>query len=165
MGLGAGQVAKDTDFATLSKIIAWGSRSTSSTGTTSEVGVLRLDGIAITSGHMYRIYTGPLALYSNVTSDTVAGNIRTSAAVASTPATTASPALGQALKFTANATSTSFPETKPLIQVYTATLTGLLSVLLTVSRMQGTGTVSIQTGCDMWVEEIGLSVGNTGVAM
>lgn len=165
MGTAAGNTLKDTDLAritTLEKlgVRAWGNRPTASAGTTTEVGVVRLDGIAITAGRMYRIYTGPLALYSNATGDTVAGNIRTSTAGA---ASTSSPLLGRPLSFNATGTSTSFPESRPLTQVYTATVTGTLSVLLTVSRTQGTGSASIQSGCDLWVEDISSAVGDTGI--
>lgn len=164
MAIAAGGKLRPSDLGTGGSkpqgILRRGNRPTASSTTTTEVGVLRIDGIPIVAGRAYPIDTGPLYLYSPVTSDVVAGRIRTSTSGA---ATTSSTVLGQPLSNVANSTSTSFPESRALSQVYVATVTGTLSVLLTVGRTQGTGSVSIQVGCDMWIADGGIDPGDTGV--
>jgi hypothetical protein len=143
-------------------IIARGNRATaSSSATTTEIGVLRLDSIPVVSGRAYRIWTSPMQLYSNVAGDVVAARIRVSTSGA---ATTASTVLGIALTSSAQtSTGTIQPESRAMSEVYVASSTTTLSVLLSLARNTGTGNGQILVGEDLVVEDIGVDPGDTGV--
>lgn len=139
-----------------------GNRQTNSSGTgTTEIGVLRLDGIAITSGRLYRVACGPLVPASTVTNDVVRVTIRYST---SGSATTSSTVLNIAQSVCAN---TSFPPTSAISDILAPGVTGTLSIILTVVRMAGTGTVSVLGAptdpINMWIEDIGTDPGDTGI--
>lgn len=136
--------------------LAWGNRPSASSTTTSEVGVLRLDNIPVVSGMSYRIWTGPLYLLTTA-SDTVRAAVRVSTSGA---ATTSSTSVGNGVQLVSNNIQ---PPSGVLIVKYDAVATGTLSVLLTVARTAGTGSVSITVGGDLLVECLGPTLTDTGV--
>lgn len=139
-------------------ILRRGNRPTASaTTTTTEIGVLRVDGIPIVSGRAYRIWTSPLFLYSSVTNDIVDARIRASTSGA---ATTASTQIGNPLRLK---TDSGPGVSSPMSVIYPATVTGTLSVLLTVVRTSGTGNVQLLIGEDLIIEDVGIDPGDTGV--
>lgn len=143
-------------------VIARGNRITSSTTTTTEIGVLRLDNVPVYAGRTYRIYTSALRLDTSVANDVVRANLRitTDGSAATTSSTLLS--LSQV-----RAEDVTDQYTAPIVIDYSPPNDGLLSILLTVSRSSGTGNVSIiATGtapCNLVVEDIGLDPGDTGV--
>jgi hypothetical protein len=146
-------------------IIAYGNRASNSSGTISEIGVLRLDNIPIVNGRMYEIVTGPLVLLSNVGNDCVAAKLHVN--TAGTATTSSGTTAGQFLQKNVTGSETAFPSSECLSAIYNPGVTGSLSVLLSVARTVGTGTVSINagfgSGLEMWVKDLGLAVSDTGV--
>lgn len=141
-------------------IVAWGNRTSNSTTTTTEIGVLRIDNIPIISGRAYRIWSSPMQVYSNVANDVVRAQVRGNTGGV---ATTGSGQIGNSVSNVQTATGTSFPDSRVLTEIYNSVVTGSLSVLLTVARTTGTGNAQILAGMDLVVEDIGLSQGDTGV--
>jgi hypothetical protein len=137
-----------------------GNRITNSSTTTTEVGVERVDSIPIVAGRLYRICTSPLVL-SSTANDIVRAIIRISTSGSATTSSTVLDFVQQPV------TNTSFPGSVPLQTLYTAPSTATLSVLLSVSRQSGTGNASILGAStfkiDLWVEDIGVDQGDTGV--
>lgn len=168
-GLGNAVEGHDTELTNRPRgIIASGIRATASSSTTSEIGVLRLDGIVVLANRKLAIVTTPLGLYSNVASDVVAAKVRVNfiaAPAAGAAATTASPQVGQPMQQVSNATSTSFPEGRSMIQYYTPPSDGTLSVLITVGRIAGTGNAAIQQPFELTVDDRGIAPSNTGVSL
>ena len=142
-------------------IRARGNRTTSSTTTTTEVGVLRLDDIPTYAGRTYKIWTTPLALDTTVANDVAAASVRYTTD-GSTP-TTSSTQLASSQSALTNATSAN---TAPISVDYSPSADGLLSVLLTVSRVSGTGNISIlatsTVPINLVVEDIGMDPGDSG---
>ena len=142
-------------------IIARGNRVTNSTGTTTEVGVLRLDDIPMYAGRTYRIWTSPLWLDTSVANDVVAVNLRYTTD-GSTPSTS-STIMTAAEAVLPNA---SFPNSVGISIDYSPSTDTLFSVLLTVTRASGTGTVLITGSAtnpiDVVIEDIGLDPTDTG---
>lgn len=165
----AGQVALSAEYNKLidnilyldtkSVLVGFGRRTTSSSTANSStaVGVLRLEA-PIISGNKYRVKTGVIHPTSTVTTDTARCELRFSV---SGNATTSSPVLPGALAFEA------FGNTTSLDTVYTALATGTLSVALCVARESGSGNVSLFADgtrvTDVYIEDLGLSVANSGV--
>lgn len=117
-----------------------GRRDTSSSGTTTEVGVIRLDDYPAKNGMILEIGTGALLLDTTVNNDVVDVYIRYTTD-GSTP-TTSSPILPGGIarkKLTDNAAA----ESVSISTTYTPGADQTLSLLLTVARFSGTGTVLI----------------------
>lgn len=142
-------------------IIARGQRTTSSSSTTTEVGVLRIDGVPVVAGRSYKVWTSPLAVHSSAANDVVRARIRINAAGT---ATTSSTQLAITQDIVPN---TAHPPAPGISGRYDPGSSGTLSVLLTVGRQTGTGNVDILSGAgleiELVVEDIGLAVGDTGV--
>ena len=142
-------------------IIARGNRTTSSTTTTTEVGVLRLDDIPIYTGRTYRIWTTPLQLDTSVANDVIRANLRITTD-GSTPSTS-STVLTWAQSRADDATN---PYTHVISVDYSPAADELLSILLTVARTSGTGNVSILAAStapiNLVVEDIGTDPTDTG---
>jgi hypothetical protein len=171
----AGQIASSADYndvvnnvndlntrlvASGQGIIAFGRRTTSSSGATSNtaVGVLRLDNISVVSGRGY-IINFTCHPNSTVQTDNARIEVRGST---SGVATTSSSVLdsGQAFYLLGEAQTFQF--------VYIAPATATLSILLCVARDAGSGTVDLLANGTtrntlLWVEEAGASVTDTGV--
>jgi hypothetical protein len=138
-------------------IIARANRSTDSSTTTTEIGVLRLDSIPIVNGVVYKIVSAPMYLLST-TGDIV--NIRFRGNTAGN-ATTASTQLGQPFQTITN----SIQPTSAMLEVlYISATTGSLSVLLSVNRASGTGNTKVFGESAFWVEVGSIAdPGDTGV--
>lgn len=146
-------------------VIARGRRTTSSTGTTSEVGVLRLDGVSLISGRLYAVRTGLLALNGTVATDTFFARIRydTTGANATTSSTILPGADAQDEENDA-----SWHSTKSISALYVPGANQTVSFLLTAGRLIGSGTVTLQATAtdrliEMLVTDLGVDVGDTGV--
>lgn len=145
-------------------VIARGKRITASTGTTTEVGVLRIDGIPLSAGKTYRIATGALLLDTTVNNDTVDVRIRydTTGSSATTSSTTIPGGLCRR-RLADNAVA----ETGQITLTYTPTADETLSAMLTVGRFAGSGTVVIFADAtattELFVEDYGTDTGDQGV--
>lgn len=144
-------------------VLARGKRTTSSTGTTTETGVLRLPGVSVGAGRLLRVWSSNLILASTVANDSVRAIVRYTTD-GSTP-TTASTQLGAIQMQVPN---TSFPPTQELDLPFPVGGSDLtLAVLLTVARQSGTGSVSLLAAAgfdiDLVVEDVGADPGDLGV--
>lgn len=138
-------------------------RETNSTTTTTEVGVLRLDSIPLMLGRTYLLYTGTVLGDSSVANDAVNTLLRIDTTGAA--ATTASTAAHQCPDVQVNAAS---PVNLALMVSHTpAAANEILSVLLSVSRAVGSGSVGLIAGAtfpiELFVEDKGPDVRDTGV--
>lgn len=156
--------AQDLTDATAQGIIAggYGRRTTASLSTTTEVGVLRLDGLALTAGRQYMISTCPLNMFSTVAGDLIEAAIRVSTVGAATTTSTHLTGLAE------SAYSGGGSQRTQCLQVtYAPGATGTLSVLLSVARSGGTGSVSIIGSAgypiELWVEDMGLAAPDSGI--
>lgn len=159
----AGQIANPADYNTdTKKIIARGRRETNSSTTTTETSVLRVDGVVFKAGRMYRVHTSGLALTSSVTTDQVSAKIRI--ATDGTTATTSSTQIGLNQDVVNGSGAV-----QPLATEHTPAADQTGSVLLTVARVSGSGNASIAAGATfpvcLWIEDLGVDVGNTGVLL
>lgn len=164
-----GNLADDADAALLAVknaapagIIARGKRITTSSSTTSEIGVLRLDNIALLAGRSYKIWTSPLIIESTVANDTAAATVRVSNSGIATVASTLLDEIQTTIP------SIVHPPVLPLdCEPYIPATNETLSVLLSVARLSGTGNVSLVTNTGipitMVVEDMGVDPGDTGV--
>lgn len=142
-------------------LYAYADRRTNSTGTTSIVGVLRLDDFPVRVGRAYRLMTSSLRLTSGV-NDGVTATLRVTTD-GSTPST-ASTAIATG---SAQTTSNAIFENVTLNVVYVPTADETLSVLLCVARTTGTaGNASIGGDAtypiQITIEDIGEAVTDTG---
>lgn len=137
------------------------SNSSTSTSTT-PVNVLRLDDLPITGGRAYLIQTSALVLHSSNATD-VARAALYYTTNGSTP--TSSSTLLAITQKTVSATAN--PPTSVLSVMYFPTVDETLSLLLTVSRQAGAGSVDILAGTgfpiDIYVHDMGVDPGDTGV--
>jgi hypothetical protein len=145
-------------------IVARANRTTSSSSTTSEVGVLRLDSVPISAGRMYRIWTSPMIFQSTVANDLINAHIRYSTAGTATTGST------QLTGLVDNAASASGPQrTKGMTVPWVPVATGVASILLSVSRDSGTGSVALNASSpypiDLVIEDCGADPGSTGVIL
>jgi hypothetical protein len=139
----------------------WGNRQTSSSTTTTEVGVLRLDDCPVLAGRFYRINAGTLLLTATVANDVTRASLRITTD-GSTP-TTASTLIALAQDRVDN---TSFPPTQALSVIFAPGSDQTLSVLLTAARVAGTGSSGIggasTNPIELYIEDLGTSPGDTG---
>lgn len=154
-----------------STVIAYGIRTTASPGaTTTELGVIRLDNIPVIIGRRYRIWTSPLNMSSTVANDLMNAHIRYNSVAspgAGSPAITTSTQLTGLVEGSFSAGGSQ--RTQGLNVSFAPGATGTLSVLLSVSRDLGTGTVSINGApiypIELVVEDMGVDPGNTGILL
>lgn len=145
--------------------VAFGRRTNASSGsTTAEVGVLRLDNIPVYQGRRYKITTSPLNMFSTIAGDLMNAHIRVSTTAAATTASTQLTGLVESAF-----TSAASQRTQCLNVTYTPAASGTLSVLLSISRDSGTGTVTIAGATnyptDLVVEDIGPDPVSTVVSL
>jgi Chitobiase/beta-hexosaminidase C-terminal domain len=155
--------AAESDIDALPRgIIAHHKRITNSTTTTTEQGVIRIDDVPIEGGRTYLIHTSSLAVDGSVANDVIRSTIRYTTD-GSTP-TTSSGALTFAQDLQPNVASAVFVAPRCS---YTPSVDETLSVLLTVSRSVGTGTVGMLANSglpiEIFIEDMGVDVGDTGV--
>lgn len=150
----------------LGRAVARGRRIITSTVVTSttDIGVLRNDAIAVTSGTLYVIASTPLALDSSVANDEIGARIRyTTTGVAATTASTILP--GSQVAF--RQVDINVPEPKMIFTTYTPSVNETLSLLLCVRRIAGTGNATIfADGTDiiqLLIFSLGTDPGDSGV--
>lgn len=146
-------------------VIARAYRASFSSGSTgTEQPYLRLDNVSIQKGNTYFIQTGPIFLDASVANDVGRAIIRV--ATGGVTATTGSTQLQLAQAVIPN---TSLPEVVSILFSYNATVDDTLSILLSVTRAAGTGTIQIQpTGnspVEMFVIQGGTDPGDTGIPL
>lgn len=140
--------------------IARGNRTTSSTTTTSEIGVIRISA-ALKAGQVYLIKTSPLLLYSNTSGDFVFGRLRYTTD-GSTPSTSST--ILTSISGYAGASQT----ITPLVAKYVPSSDITFGLLLTTGRSAGSGTVGVVANSnvpdiDLMIMAAGADPGDTGV--
>lgn len=144
------------------QIVSRGRRITTSTASASEQSVLRLDGIPVVAGNVYLITTNPVTLDSTVANDVGRINLRIDETGAAATTSSTQIALGQQrLDDAANGNTCSACSSR------SATATGSWSVLLSTSRVTGTGNISVVGSSagpiELYVIDCGPDPGDTGV--
>lgn len=147
-------------------IIARGRRVTASTGTTTIVGVERLDDIPVVTGRSYNIRATGMFARSTVASDRVLIEVRHTTD-GSTPSTSSAVLPGGQSYHQANVTGTSAAHTRAQIDFeYEPGSDQTLSLLLTLARDLGTGTVDLFSNSshalELKIYDSGPAVGDTG---
>lgn len=122
-------------FKDVMRIVAYGSRSTDSPTTTTELGILRIDGIPVIGGHRYYTMTTFLVYCGTATNDFIGARLRYST---TGTATTSSTTYGPNSSITNN--------TFTALSVYVAgsfvpAASGTVSILLSVLKAAGAGAV------------------------
>lgn len=140
-------------------------RRTTATGniTTTETGVLRLDGIPVFSGRLYRISTSNINMDTSVPNDIGVCRIRVSTSGAATTSSTQIANIRQTID------DASKSNIVPLNTFYVPSADGTLSVLLSAVRDSGTGNLVVFCSgtdiLDMVVTDEGEDPGDTGVVI
>jgi hypothetical protein len=129
-------------------------RTTSSSTTTSEVGVLRIDSITIPAGQAVEFSTPQLACTS-ATNDVIAVRLRYNTAG---NATTASPIM-PAAEATGGVTNTSYEESRSVRAVYIPSVSETISVLLSIARITGAGATGILASADNPIDIYAITLG------
>ncbi len=122
-----------------------------------EIGYMRLDGVALTSGHLYRIVARNLRWDSTVATDHCKFNMHIDTAGTATTSSTS----------VARSEGDPDVNTVPAIEYYRVPATNeTASILLGFQRTGGSGTVTIQaddSGVVLLVEDLGNDPGDSGV--
>jgi hypothetical protein len=146
------------------QVLARGNRATTSTLTTSEVGVLRLPVGSLVAGQTVSVKASPLFLYSSVAGDFVFAQIRYT--TDGTTPSTASPILPGAQAHV-RIDVAGVDVSTHIVTTYTPATAVNLTLLLTVSRSAGTGSVAITGGTvhpyEVVVTAMGTDPTDTGV--
>jgi hypothetical protein len=153
------------------RVLARGRRTTASSSiTTAEIGVMRLDNIPVVAGYMYRISTS--AINFDITGSTAGGEViaaiiraEFSATLPAAGATNTSAMLGQTR--TNTITDTTNGPILPVSVFYYASTTGYISVRLSASRPSGANACQLFANAsnpiDMVIEYAGVDPGDTAV--
>lgn len=136
---------------------------TSSTSTGTEVGVVRLDGLAFVTGRNYEIGLGPVVVNSTVAGDLLEIRCRIDLTTTATTTSTHHGSLGQDSK-----SASSAQRLQGMIWPFTPASTATGSVLISMLRSTGTGTCSLLVPSApyyirVWVRDCGADPGDTGV--
>jgi hypothetical protein len=152
-------------------VIARGSRITSSSGTTTEIGVLRLDDISIFEGRLYRVSLATSTLFgSTVANDLIEGRFYYSITGAAVVGVNVFGVLSIETRTAggaqySDAVSAFLPS--PVVATTDGSGTGTLSVVFSIVRTVGAGTISVPSSAtypiNMIVEDLGPDPGDTGV--
>ena len=142
-------------------VLAYANRQTNSTGTTTIVGVVRLDDFQLRAGRAYEIKTSALRLTSGA-NDGVTVTIR-----ATTDGSTPSTSSTAIATGSAQTTSASVFESVTLARLYCPSSDQLFSALLCVARTTGAAGSSSIGGdatypIEMWIVDVGEAVSDTG---
>ena len=148
--------------------IARGLRITSSSGTTTEIGVLRIDNIPVFEGRLYRVWLATSTLFgSTAANDLVEGRFYYGFGVTATAAVIGTNHFGVLSIETRTAGGAQYSDAVGAFLPSPGT--GILSVLFTILRTAGAGTVSIPASATypihMVVEDMGPDPGNTGISI
>jgi hypothetical protein len=146
------------------EIIARYRRTTNSSTTTSEVGVIRIDSVALKAGQSIRVRTSNLWLTSG-TGDPVRCYVKYST---SGNATTSSTAMeGGSCGTTIG--STSYDETQRIDTIYIVPSDATYSFILTIARPAGSGSAGILASADkiieLSIEGLGIDPGSSGTSI
>lgn len=145
------------------KILARGRRTTASTGTTTEVGVIRLDDIPIVGGRLYEISSSTVTPDTGTNGDMTNVRIRytTDGSTPSTSSTVLPGAIGQV-----RLDDASNGEALVVKTFYAPASDETLSLLLTVGRSSGSGTITLFADgvfeTHLVVKDVGVDPGDTG---
>lgn len=146
-------------------IIAWGQRTSSSTATTTEIGVLRLDDISLSTLRAFRVWTPPLNFTSSTSTDDVRCRIRFTAD-GSTPTTSSTILPGSTIGANINGGGAKTPIIPISTKYAPAGGNELFSCLLCVTRNAGAGSASIfgdaTVVIEIIIEDIGMNVTDVG---
>lgn len=165
--IAAADVLVDQPYTRLAWNTAWGvvarhRRTTNSTTTASgEAEVVRLNS-PVVGGRLYRVSTNCIAISSTVNGDTIAARFRY--ATGSSPsATKTSTILGGAAAIDPQFV----PESSAAVAWYPATVSTVLSVVLCVARVGGTGVGQLvvntdNPNIDVYIEDMGPDPGSNG---
>lgn len=142
-------------------IVARANRPTNSTGTTtSEIGVVRLDNVAIKANRLYVVRTNGLDMFSTVAGDTIKVNIRYSTSGVATTSSTLLVSDYERAHVAGGAGGGTMTIYEDLpVQGSDTTM----SILLSFLRNTGTGTCTLLANIKMFVEAHGSDPGDTGV--
>lgn len=145
-------------------VVARGRRTTPTGNvTTTETGVLRLDGIPVKAGRGYEITTSDMNMDTSVSNDLATARIRINTAGT---AITSSTQIVQMRNTIDDATNSNVI---PLQCYYFPTSDATLSVLLTVQRVAGTGNIIIFCSgteiLDLVVRDMGIAPADSGVVI
>lgn len=164
MVLGGQRALARTYNQDIRKRIARGRRAVVSAATTTEAEVLRIDGVRLRANHIYTFHTSSLLVQSTVANDVVVTKIRVSTTGTATIASSTD--LGEGARRVTGASA--LEETNAKVS-YVRTTDEVASVLLTVARGTGTGSVSIYGASnaliELYVDYGGLDPGDTGVSL
>lgn len=143
------------------KLVKFGRRESNSTTTTTEQGVMTLDDIPITAGRRYLIETSALLLDGSIANDVIRAVIRYTTD-GSTPTTSSTIlCLDQDIQ-----PNVSFPIGASPSSTYAPVSDETLSLLLSVARVTGTGTVGMLGGSTTPIEvlvwDLGTDIGDSG---
>jgi hypothetical protein len=159
-------VAANTTELGIRKIIKRGRRITPSSTTTTIVGVMRLDNVALKAGREYTIRVTGLHLDSTVAADALRAEIRFDATGAA--ATTASNQLQDSIVYGRIVTANS-GETKPCEAEVTPGADATYSFILCVARIAGAGNARLFAGANdsihMKIYDCGTAVSDTAVIL
>ena len=145
-------------------VIARTRRTTNSSSTTTEIGVLRLDGVPLFAGRLYEFRTNAIEVDSTVANDGIRLLLRYT--TNGTVATTTSDVFTISQLIQVNAGHGEYIQPAA---TYVPPVDQILSLLLTVTRSIGTGSVNTVAGSglpgptELLVVDHGRDVGDTGV--
>lgn len=146
-------------------VIKRGARTTNSSTTTTEVGVLRVDGAATKAGRLYAVTTNVVGVDTSVAND--GGRLNLHYATGGSAATTSSTVLDLAQQLIPNAAHSEHFSASATYAPGGSDQT--LSVLLCVARSTGSGSVGVLADptfpCELLIWDVGEDPGNTGVAI
>lgn len=144
-------------------VIARGKRSTTSTGASAAQGVLRIDGVPLVGGRMYRIYTATWTVLSTVAAD------RATVGLTYTTTGTAATTASSILRRWNSAAIASIIDglSGDIAAVYVPSVDETLSVMLYHQRLSGTGVITMVGSpgfeVELYVEDCGVDTGDVGV--
>jgi hypothetical protein len=161
----AGEIADPGQYNTdVKKLVGRARRITNSSTTTTEVAVLQLDGIAVKAGRAYLIETNPVGVDTSVAND--GGRLVIRYATGGATAAISSTTLDLAQQVIPNAAHS---EHFPVGALYPAASDDTLSILLTVARSTGSGSVGLLADptfpLDLLVWDCGVDPGDTGIVL
>lgn len=141
--------------------IARGRRESNSTTTTTEVGVLRLDDHAVIAGVSYTVHTSAVLPFSSVANDYIGVNVRYTTD-GSTPSTASTAMIATQMRCTGAGGN----ETSKITVGYVPATDLTLSLLLTISRVSGTGSVGLTGSAtapiELFLDSAGWDPGDSG---
>lgn len=146
------------------KLVAYGERTSSTTSTTTEAAVLRLDGVKLKAGHRYKIWSTPL-WGDTVSANLVGAQVRYSTTDTADASSTVLPGSRSDLR----QADSSFPETFTIQTTYAPGASDQ-ELSLALCCIAVTGAAAILEGSStkviaLVVEDMGSDTGNVGIAL